>query len=152
MTISIGWLPARTTSAQSLGHETAAETSIRHTVEGIEDEDTQAALRNDLRELDALWSDDLTVNNPNNRIVGKREVFGFMKKRSSLQYESYERHREATVVKSDVVVTMGYETVTPKAGTENAGKTETRRYTNVWHLESGRWRLIARQATNITVQ
>jgi hypothetical protein len=142
----------RKAAAQSVAHVAAAKTSIRHTVEGVEDQDTQAVLRNDLRELDMLWSDDLTVNNPNNRIVGKREVFDFMKKRSGLQYESYERHREATVVKSDVVVTMGYEAVTPKAGTENAGKTETRRYTNVWHLESGRWRLIARQATNTAVQ
>jgi len=152
MTISIGWLWAHTTSAQSVAHEAAAEKSIRHTVEEIEDEDTEAVRTNDLVELDRLWSDDLTVNNPNNRIVGKQEVFGFMKKRTGLQYDSYERHREATVVKSDVVVTMGYEAVTPKAGTENAGKTETRQYTNVWHLESGHWRLIARQATNIAVQ
>jgi hypothetical protein len=96
VTILIGSLCARATSAQSV-HGTAAVMSIGHTVEKIEDEDTAAVRKNDLRELDRLWSDDLTVNNPNNRILGKQEVFGFMKKRSRLQYESYERPREGTV-------------------------------------------------------
>jgi hypothetical protein len=97
-TISIGCLWPHTTSAQSVLHEAADETSIRHTVEKIEDEDTDGVQKNDLHELDRLWSDELTVNNPNNQIVGKQAVFGFMRRRSGLQYDSYERHREAIVV------------------------------------------------------
>jgi hypothetical protein len=151
-TILVGWLWSYQTSAQSVVHESTEETSIRHIVEKLDDEELQVAQRNDLVALDQLWSDELTVNAPHNQIVRKQQVFGFIKKQSGLQYESVERHREAMVVKPDFVVTMGYEVVKPKGDTDNSGKTVNRRYTNVWHLESGRWRLIARQATNVLVQ
>ena len=47
---------------------------------------------------------------------------------------------------------MGYEFVVPKGNVPNSGKTINRRYTNIYYFEEGDWRVIARQATNISVQ
>ena len=47
---------------------------------------------------------------------------------------------------------MSKEITTPEKNTENAGKTVTRRYTNIWLKTKGIWLLTARQATNIVVE
>ncbi|MFT4032607.1 MAG: hypothetical protein QM669_09310 [Siphonobacter sp.] len=49
-------------------------------------------------------------------------------------------------------IAMGKEIVTPQRATQNAGKKVTRRYTDVWINTKGTWHLIARQATNSTVE
>jgi hypothetical protein len=52
----------------------------------------------------------------------------------------------------DCVVTMGYEIVVPKGNVANAGKTITRRYTNIFCRQGRHWPIIARQATIISVE
>ena len=47
---------------------------------------------------------------------------------------------------------MGLETLTPQGDTQNAGKTVTRRFTNIWTKESDEWKLTARQATVVLVK
>jgi hypothetical protein len=56
------------------------------------------------------------------------------------------------VIRRDCAVTMGYEIVVPKGNVPDSGKTINRRYTNIYFFEDGGWRLIARQATNISVK
>jgi hypothetical protein len=138
-------VPAQTSSI-------SPDTEIRQTVEGLEEREFQAVLRNDIPTLDALWSQAFTVNNPVNKIVGKQDVMGFMRHKSGLQYSSVKRQSEGMVVRPDMVVSMGYEEVVPVGSDKDAGKTVTRRYTNVWYLESGAWKLLARQATVISVK
>jgi hypothetical protein len=75
-----------------------------------------------------------------------------MKQHTGLQYSKFERHSEATVIRRDCAVTMGCAIVVPKGNVPDSGKTINRRYTNIHHLEDGGWRLIARQATNISVK
>lgn len=72
-----------------------------------------------------------------------------MKQQTGLQYSSFERHREAMVIRRDCVATMGYEVVVPK---KCAKFWQDRRCTNVYDFEDGAWRPIARQATNVCVQ
>lgn len=47
---------------------------------------------------------------------------------------------------------MGHELVSPEGVTDNAGKSLTRRYTNIWMKRDNQWKLVGRQATIVTVQ
>ncbi len=128
------------------------EAEIRKTVEAIDDEEPAGVLKGDVAGQARFWAKDLTVNAPNNHVVRLAEVLERMKQQTGLQYSSFERHREATIVRRNCVVTMGYEIVVPKGNVPNSGKTINRRYTNIYYLEDDGWRAIARQATNISVE
>ena len=47
---------------------------------------------------------------------------------------------------------MGKEIIHAEGITSNAGKTVTRRFTNIWTTENGSWKLTARQATIVSVE
>jgi Domain of unknown function (DUF4440) len=128
------------------------EAQIRKAVEAIDDQEPAGVLKGDIAAHARFWAADMTVNAPNNQIVRLPDVLDRMKQRTGLQYSSFERHREATVVRRNCAVTMGYEIVVPKGNVPNSGKTINRRYTNIYYFEDGGWRVIARQATNISVQ
>jgi hypothetical protein len=129
------------------------EAQIRKAVEAIEDEQAVAVLKGDSAALRRFWDQDFTVNAPHNQIVEPRsEILKRVEQRTGLQYSSLEVHREATVIRRDCVVTMGYEIVVPKGDVPDSGKTINRRYTNIYYFDDGGWRLIARQATNISVK
>jgi len=128
------------------------EAEISKTIASIEDQEDRAVLEGNIAKVDELWADGLTVNGPNNRIIRKPQILELMKTHTGLQYSKFERRREALVVHSDCVVTMGYEIVVPKGNVPNSDKTVKRRYTNVFYREGGRWRIIARQATIISVE
>jgi hypothetical protein len=59
------------------------------------------------RETKRLWADDITVNAPTNQVLRKPEILERMKQHTGLQYSSFERHREAMVIRRDYVVTTG---------------------------------------------
>lgn len=128
------------------------EAEIRKTVEAIDDEEPVGILKGDVAGQTRLWAADLTVNAPNNQVVRLVEVLQHIKQQTGLQYSSFERHREATIVRRNCAVTMGYEIVVPKGNVPNSGKTINRRYTNIYYFEDGGWRAIARQATNVSVE
>ena len=128
------------------------EARIRKSVETIDDEEPIGVLKGDEAAQTRFWDPELTVNAPNNQIVRHAEILKRMEQQTGLQYSSFERHREATVIRPDCAVTMGYEVVVPKGDVPDSGKTINRRYTNVYYFEDGTWRLIARQATNISVR
>ncbi len=46
---------------------------------------------------------------------------------------------------------MGHDIVKPQGGMENAAKTVTRQYTDIWMKDKTGWRLTARQATIVSV-
>ncbi len=46
---------------------------------------------------------------------------------------------------------MGKEVLIPQGTSENTGKTVTRRFTNIWMKEKNVWKLIARQATILSL-
>jgi hypothetical protein len=128
------------------------EAQIRKTVEAIDDEEPASVLKEGQSAQTRYWAPDLIVNAPNNQILRLAEVLERMKQQTALQYSSFERHREATIVRRNCAVTMGYEIVVPKGNVPNSGKTINRRYTNIYYFEDGGWRAIARQATNVSVQ
>lgn len=128
------------------------ENQIRKAIEAMEEEEIRFVLEGDTAGATRDWADDLAVNAPNNQVMRKPGILELMRQHTGLQYSLAERHRQAMIIRRDCVVTMGYEIVVPKGNVPNSGKTINRRYTNIYYLENGGWRLIARQATNISVQ
>jgi hypothetical protein len=125
---------------------------IRKSVEAIDDEEPVLVLKRNNAGLNRFWAADLTVNAPSNQVRRHAEILGVMKEHTGLQYSSFQRHREATVVRRDCVVKMGYEIVVPEGDVPDSGKTINRRYTNIYYFEDAGWHLIARQATNVSVR
>jgi ketosteroid isomerase-like protein len=128
----------------------AAEEHVRT----LDDQERVATLKRDLPTLERLWSEDLTVNAPNNHVViGRQAVFDTFVHSGIIDFSAFERRIEFIRSDGSLVFIMGLETVTalidaPSAGLA-AGKTIQRRFTNIWKNEEGTWRLFARHANVI---
>lgn len=90
------------------------------------------------------------INAPANRVMRKEQVVGMLAQ-GWMASESFERTIEATSITGQVGIVMGQETVTPSTnsqlGQQFGSKVLTRRFTNIFLWEDGRWRFLARQAT-----
>ena len=136
--------------------ETRAQdrTSDERDVRSLDDQERVAALERNVAELERLWSDDFTVNAPNNQVViGKRAVLDTFVIGGVINFSSFEREIEFIRIDGDFAVIMGAETVrpisnAPEAGLR-AGETIQRRFTNIWKREAGTWRLFWRHANVI---
>lgn len=120
-------------------------------VRALDDEERLAARSRDLPALDRLWSDGLTVNAPNNKVVvGKKAVLDVFVHSGVINFSTFDRQIEFIRGDGDYVFIMGLETVTPltdaPAAGLVAGRTMRRRFTNIWKNEGGTWRLFARRA------
>lgn len=93
--------------------------------------------------------DDVTVNHPTNRIVKEKKELLDLIDRGVIRYTAFDRHPEKFLFFKDMVVVMGGEVVVPAAAAPNAGKRLERRYTNIWMLRDGQWRLAVRHANNV---
>ncbi|UOQ70760.1 nuclear transport factor 2 family protein [Hymenobacter cellulosilyticus] len=131
--------------------EAQAQQATPATITQLEQQERQAVLRGDTTALKKLWAPEFVVNNPDNQIVTRPQILGFLRS-GKIDYTTFERVIEKITITGDVAVAMGREIVTPEKKTTHAGKTVTRRYTDVWVRQGGAWRLTARQATNIVVQ
>lgn len=134
------------------------EAPLAHSDEGIvrelDDQERLAALRRDGAALDRLWSDEFTVNAPNNAVViGKSAVLDTFVKSGVIDFTSFERQYEFVRVDGGFAFVMGLETLTPNkdapAAGLKAGQTLRRRFTNIWKKEAKGWRLFARHASNL---
>jgi Domain of unknown function (DUF4440) len=107
----------------------------------LEEQSRVAFLAGDIPTLDALMDDRLLVNSPLNTVNGKAKVLDLLGKglirhtRDDVEIESIARY-------GDVVAVMGRDTVD---GPPSNVLTH-RRFTNVWQLQDGTWRMIARHA------
>lgn len=111
----------------------------------------EAFAAKDVDAVSALFSKDLIVNSPANRVARLEAVLGFFRA-GLMNYDSLETAIEAVDARVDQVVIMGEEVVKPSETAPNAGKTVSRRYTDVWRREAdGQWRLAIRQATITSV-
>jgi ketosteroid isomerase-like protein len=118
-------------------------------VRALDNEERLAALKRDVRALERLWSDQFTVNAPNNKVViGKRAVLDEFVVSGVIHFTTFERSVEFIRIDGDYALVMGAETVRPRAG-PSAGQIVSRRFTNVWRKEAGTWRLFARHANVI---
>ena len=127
-------------SAQSVKQKAAIEQEIRK----LDLAHAAAILRGDLAALDKLWTEDFIVNNPFNEIDKANRI-----RSGAVTYSSFIREPEAITIHGNTVIVMGRETAVPKGDSPDAGKTNKRRYTNIWMKREGRWRLVARHASVI---
>jgi ketosteroid isomerase-like protein len=128
-------------AASALAGE-AWESEIR----AAEDQHVRAFLEEDAAAIDAMLADDFVVNSPLNSIVGKPQLVGMVRS-GALTISAFSQSIESIRRFGDVVFVMGADEVVWAAPSPNAGRTDRRRFTDVWELQAGRWRFIARQAT-----
>jgi hypothetical protein len=132
--------------------DTGNQAAIEQTVRALDDRERVAALNRDKAALDLLWSDRFTVNAPNNQVlVGKPAVMARIDQ-GMMDRIQFDRSVESVRVDGDVVVIMGLETLRPVRNAPFAGKTVSRRFTNVWKREPVGWRLLYRHANVIEVR
>ena len=109
-----------------------------------------AILQSDTILIAKLFSPQIVVNSPVNTIVKYEGVMGRIRA-GQIDYSSYEKVIENISFVKNIAIVMGKEIITPKGVTANAGKTVTRRFTDIWIKDKKSWRLTARQATIILV-
>jgi ketosteroid isomerase-like protein len=135
-------------TAASVSAQNADRNTLEQEIRRLESADVAAVLNNDMAAADKLWTEDLTVNAPNNQLVrGKKAVVEL--KNSGTKYASFVRDIESVLVHGNTVIVMGQEIVVPTGESPDAGKTIRRRFTNVWMKRGSKWHLTARQASVI---
>jgi hypothetical protein len=120
-------------------------------VRALDDEERHAALTRDAGALRRLWSEEFTVNAPNNQVVsGKESVLATFVDSGVIDFSTYERSIEFIREDTPFVFIMGLETLMPNVDAPSAGlkkgQSVRRRFTNIWKNEAGTWRLWARHA------
>ena len=112
----------------------------------------ESVLKGDSAALfDKIWSPNMIVNTPAN-VVGTVEGTKAQLRSGNLNYLSFERNIEKITFDDNVAIVMGGEIIKPQGHQVNAGKTVTRRFTNVWVYKDKSWSIIARQATIIKIE
>jgi ketosteroid isomerase-like protein len=114
-------------------------------VRTLSDEEPAAFLRRDADALARMWSNDLVVTNPLNRLVTKQQVLDMVRS-GFLVITSYSRRVEYAKRYGDIVILVGAEEVVWGGRMPNAGKSEKLRFTALWRNENGTWREVARHA------
>jgi ketosteroid isomerase-like protein len=97
--------------------------------------------------LRIIWAPGFMVNAPTNRVVVGGQVEMVMA--GVINYTSYKQEIEQILLKGDIVIEMGNETVVPVINNRKGGQTIKRRYTHIWAKENGSWKLIARHANEV---
>ncbi|HEX6891721.1 MAG TPA: nuclear transport factor 2 family protein [Chryseolinea sp.] len=126
------------------GQSEQEKIAIEQEVKKLDLEHADAVLRGDQAAMNKYWTEDFIVTNPFNEIDQADRI-----KKGIVTYSSFIRQSEAIRVHGNTVIVMGKETVVPKGNSPDAGKTINRRYTNIWMIRDGKWRLIARHANVI---
>lgn len=94
--------------------------------------------------LAKVWSKDYVVNNPAGKIITGKDIFGFI--RNGQTFPAYERIIDSISFSGDIAIVMGKEVSKPQKETMRQIE---RRFTNIWIKENKKWKLVARQATNM---
>jgi len=133
---------------------TQTHDSIEDVVRRLDDQERAAARARDVPALRRLWSEQFTVNAPNNQVViGRQAVLDTFVGAGVINFSTFERQIEFVRVDGPFVFIMGLETLVPVASAPAAGlvagRTTKRRFTNIWKNEDGTWRLFARHANVI---
>ncbi|MFL5515083.1 MAG: nuclear transport factor 2 family protein [Gemmatimonadales bacterium] len=110
-------------------------------IRNLEEQGRLAFLAGDTATLDAMWDDRLLVNSPLNMVNDKAKVLDLLGK-GIIRHTMDEVTIEHIARYGDVVAVMGRDTVDgPPSNTLTH-----RRFTNIWQLQDGSWRMIARHA------
>ena len=117
----------------------------RNDIATLETEHCRAFVARDFELLERLWSDDLIVNSPINRVHDKKRVLELLQA-GIISHSSLECQAEAMIQQGRFVIVMGAEVLTNSPG----GPQVRRRYTNIWGPAGESWQLVARHANVIS--
>jgi len=118
---------------------------IENEIRQLEEKRTVAFLKKDTTALLRMWAPEYFVNRPAG-LVSKRDKILELVLTDTISFTSMKSEVEYIYVKSNFVISMGNETITPSGKNANAGKTLKRRFTHVWSKDDGKWKLLARHA------
>lgn len=127
---------------------TDAETAEQD-VRRSSDAEVDAFLRRDSGAMARLWSDDMVVTNPLDKLVSKQAVLGLVES-GVLVITEFVRQIEYLHVVGDVVFVAGYEDVVWGGKMPLAGKAQHLRFTAVWMQRDGRWQEVIRHANVVS--
>ncbi len=135
---------------QTTRRQTDKDRRVEEEIRRLNAQEVEALLRNDVKTLGRIWSDDFVVTNPFNKFVNKQQVLGLTQS-GNLAFTSYDRQIEYVHIYRDTAAIAGSETVGWAGKMPNAGETSHLRFTAVWMRQGGRWQEVVRHA-NIIVQ
>ena len=118
-----------------------AGTDWQQEIRSLEEQSRVAFLAGDIATLEAMWDNRLLVNSPLNVVNDKAKVLELLGA-GRIRHTMDDVEIEHIARYGDVVVVMGRDTVD---GPPSDALTY-RRFTNVWQLQDGSWRMIARHA------
>ena len=93
----------------------------------------------------------MIINSPANA-VGTVERSKSQIRTGNLAYLSFVRNIEKITFNYNIAIVMGEEILKPQGIQQNAERTVTRRFTNIWKNTNNQWQIIGRQATIIKVE
>jgi len=121
---------------------------IEKAIRQLEENRVAAFLKKDTAALLKMWAPDYFVNRPAG-IVSTRDKILELVLTDTISFSSFKSEVEYISIRSNFVISMGNETITPSGNNPNAGKTLKRRFTHIWSKDDGNWRLLARHANFI---
>ncbi|WP_421898474.1 nuclear transport factor 2 family protein [Marinoscillum sp.] len=135
----------------SCNNEVVDRSSALDEIREMEQLQVQGILEKDSTLLRKILANDLIVNAPSNTVVDLKMAMEALKL-GYIDYTSYEQEIDEIEIIENIGIVMGLETVMPTGLTGKAGTTEKRRFTDIWMHKNNQWVMIARQATNISIE
>lgn len=132
-------------------HSFGQNIQIENQIKELDQRQRLWMLKEDANALKKLYDSDLLVNAPFNAVTSGSEVVYHLVQTGFIKLSGFTEVTEKVLLKGEVAVTMGSETVTFEKNSSNphAGQTIKRRFTHVYLKERGNWMLIARHANEI---
>ncbi|MBL7814161.1 MAG: nuclear transport factor 2 family protein [Saprospiraceae bacterium] len=115
------------------------------TIRDLDAQEAKAIVEKNYATLEKLWSPNLMVNNPRNAISESAEAVKKALMNNLIDHVLLQRNIEKVSLNNDIIVTMGNEIVQDKPNEPQY----LRRFTNIWMLQNGEWRLTYRHANKV---
>lgn len=123
------------------------QSKLESLITNLENKEKEAVIKGDTLVLYKLWSPNYVTNGTTNSIITLKDIKNYYRI-GKIDHSEFERNIEKIAITKKVVVVMGNEVKV----LEKTGKTQTRRFTNIWTKSKGEWLLTARQATIISTE
>jgi len=136
---------------QSISLNIYGQKSKEEQIRKMEQLQVQSLLEQDSMIIQNILASDLLVNAPTNTVFDMKTVMKAFRM-GYINYSSYEQQIDTIQIIDNIGIVMGLEIMKPAGLTANVGKTVKRRFTDVWMYKNKQWQMIARQATNISIE